>query len=159
VGRRGDETVAVSVVATEGEQTIALLHFASSGGEHRAPDAKLDATEPSEDGSSTRRTIGWVAVGAGGLGLAVGAVAGVLAMNRRADIDDNPNCQGDACAPSEGSEVDTLNSLRTTSTVAFITGGVFAGTGLVLVLTSGPKAGPSASAYVAPGSVGVRGRF
>jgi hypothetical protein len=150
--RRGDETVSVSVVVKEGERKTALLRFGT-------PLAEPEPAAPPDQGRSTRRTIGWVALGAGGVGLAVGTVTAILAMNKRAEIEDTPGCTPDACPVSEQDEVDALNAFRTTSTVAFVTGGVLAGAGLVLVLTSRSPQGPSASAFIGPGSVGVRGRF
>jgi hypothetical protein len=77
-------------------------------------------------------------VGAG-LGVGVGAVSGVLALNQRQDLENNPNCRGDECLPAAQAEVDSFRTLRTTSSIGFIAGGVLAATGVVLVLTASPS--------------------
>jgi hypothetical protein len=164
-GQRGNETATTRVSVKEGEQGSAVLRFDAPSAPTATPVASTTPssgvgapTDRDGDGSTTR-TLGFIALGAGGVGLVVGAVTGSMALGKRADIDDNPNCEADACAPSEQDEVDGLNSLRTVSTVAFIAGGVLAGTGLVLVFTSGSSREPAASAYIGPTGAGLRGRF
>lgn len=162
-GKRGSETATTQVSVKEGEQGSAVLRFGAASTPTATPVTSsatrpVASTDRSGDGSSTR-TLGFITLGVGGAGLVLGAVTGAMALGKRGEIDDNPNCESDACAPSEKSEVSSLNSLRTVSTVAFVAGGVLAGAGLVLVFTSGSSREPAASAYIGPTGAGLRGRF
>jgi hypothetical protein len=105
-------------------------------------------------------TVGWVGVVAGGVGLATGAIAGILAIGKHSTLANecsNPsNCNAQ-------SDISSYHTLGTLSTVGFIAGGVLAGAGLVLVFTS-PSSPPSSGAatvrpYVGLGSIGAVGAF
>jgi hypothetical protein len=168
--RHGDEQTHAEVTLAEGERKTAALRFAApvvmpapAPVAPTAPPAPALAPAPLRPStgdtspSSVQRTWGWVAVGAGGVGLVVGGVTGLIAVGKKSDIDGNPNCRGNHCAPSEQSTVDTYNTCRTLSTVGFYAGGAFAALGAVLVLTAPHEV--AAQAYVGPGSAGVRGTF
>lgn len=105
--------------------------------------------EPSGGGSSTK-TIGIVLMGVGGVGLAAGAVTGILAMGKHSDLE--KACPGGKCASDKQSDVDSYNSLGLISTIGFVAGGVLAAGGAVLFFTA-PKErtalGPSSRALVA----------
>jgi hypothetical protein len=131
-----------------------------------APVAKAPArsfeTTPTSSGS-TRKTLAFVALGVGGAGLAVGGVAGVIAMGKHAKLVDA--CPDGTCDPTtEGSNLSSYHTFGTISTVGFIVGGVGAATGVILLLTQ-PKdsATPPSTARVSPfvglGNAGVRGTF
>jgi hypothetical protein len=134
-----------------------------------SPPALVDssAAPPADTGarsSSTRRTLSFVALGAGGAGLAIGAVAGLLALGKRGSLEDGGSCRDDVCLPSQRDEVESLDTLRTVSTVGFIAGGVLATTGVVLLLTAKPDekaehSGPRLALHVSPGSVSLVGAF
>jgi tetratricopeptide (TPR) repeat protein len=116
--------------------------------------------------SSTQRTVAYVALAAGGAGLALGGVSGVLALSKRGSLEDNPGCDAsnNVCLPSQRSEVESLDTLRTLSSVGLIAGGVLATTGVVLLLTSKPKSSASAAQpqlalRLAPRSLTFSGTF
>ena len=116
----------------------------------QAPDASKSST-------SATRTLGWVAVGAGGVGVALGSVMGAMALNKRASLRDS-GCTESRCPHDKQSEVDRLNTFRTVSTVGFIAGGVLASTGVVLLL-SAPSSEHQLAAVVSRDSVTLTGRF
>lgn len=140
-----------------------------SGSSQSSAPALVDSTgaPPADAGagsSSTRRTLGFVALGAGGAGLAVGAVAGVLAIGKRGSLEDSGSCRQDVCLPSQRSDVESLDTLRTVSTIGFIAGGVLATTGVVLLLTAKPATKtahhePRLALRVTPASVSLMGAF
>jgi len=112
---------------------------------------------------STRRTLSFVALAAGGAGLIVGGVTGALAISKHGSLDDR--CGGSTCPPGAQSDVDGLNTLRSVSTIGFIAGGVLATTGLVLLLTDKPTspsaahAAPRLALRVSPSALGLSGAF
>jgi hypothetical protein len=164
--RRGDALAEAEVSVAEGEKKTVVLRFKnapsspspSSGSE--VPASPVASTSPAADKpGSPGRTLGFVALAAGGVGLGVGAVTGLMAKGKYGEIESNPRCEGDACAPSEEGLVDSYSSLRTFSTVGFVAGGVLAATGVVLVLTSKPSSKRQTGLRINPGSVALFGRF
>jgi hypothetical protein len=117
--------------------------------------------QPSErkegGGGGWQRPVGWAAVGVGTAGIATGVVTGLIAQSKYKSLD----CANDVCTdPEDESGVNTVNTMRTVSPVAFIVGGVLAVAGVTLVLTA-PKAEQvaSLSPYVALDGVGLWGSF
>lgn len=113
----------------------------------------------------TQRVLGWVVVGVGGAGLALGAGAGLSALGQKADLEEDPACP-DACRDEDA--VDAYNGMRTLSTIGFLAGAAVLGTGIVLVLTApdgeeepgAPATGlASTSVALGPSSAVVRGSF
>jgi hypothetical protein len=166
--RHGADQVRVEVTAAEGERKSAVLTFTAptpvpvvtpvvAPVVAPPPAATPPPKQETSGASSAQRTWGWVALGAGGVGVVVGGVTGLVALGKKSDIDDNPNCQNNRCAPSEKGVVDSYNSLTTVSSVGFYAGGALAALGVVLLLTAPRQV--TAQAYVGPGSAGVRGTF
>jgi hypothetical protein len=158
--RRGSDQARTELTVLEGERSTARLKFAEP------PPAALVVVPPAAPppphdtgaaAGSMQRTWGWVALGAGGVGLVVGGITGGIALGKKSDLDDNPSCRDDRCAPSESDQVDSYNAMTTVSSVGFIAGGAFAALGVVLLVTA-PNDAP-AQAFIGPQSVGVRGRF
>jgi hypothetical protein len=180
VGDWAEKRVSVAVTLAPREQKQITLKFSgqASPGATAAPvaggaepnggdTASTGSRQPRADTvarpsqSQARRTLAWVALGAGGAGLALGAVTGAFAMSKRSSLDENPGCADDHVCPRELSEsVNSLNTMRTVSTVGFVAGGVLAGAGVVLMLTA-PKRreAPSASLWMSPTSLGLSGQF
>jgi hypothetical protein len=115
-----------------------------------APAAK--GTQPparTDEPGSTQRTLGYVAIGAG----AVGLLAGVgFSLRRQGLLDDQAAiCPDDVCPPGELEEsqrkVDELNDKARTATttmgICFALGGVSVAGGIALLLTV-PEPGPAA---------------
>jgi hypothetical protein len=109
--------------------------------------AGRDAGSAPEASGSLRRTLGFVALGAGGLGLVSGIVLGTQAVSA-----------GDAydAAPSRAG-LDHAESLATWTTVTFIASGVFLAGGVTLLLL--PESAASARVSVSPTGATLRGAF
>lgn len=121
----------------------------------------------------SQRSLGYIALGLGGAGIAVGAVTGTLAIIRRQELEDIP-CVGvsgtdcfvdDPAIPSRAMAADDdLDTFSTAATISFIAGGALAVTGLLLLATSpdDPEASaraPTIRPYIGFGSIGASGRF
>ncbi len=124
----------------------------SSGG----ADAAVDTGD-----SGSSNTLAYVALGVGGAGLLAGTITGVIAMGKKSDLEDSGFCNGDKCSPQAHDDVDSLNSMRTISTIGFVVGAVGVGAGLTLLLTGGEEEATATTTdiYVGPSSVRFRGSF
>jgi hypothetical protein len=135
-------------------------------------EAKTSAmTKPAPDRAQKpgwQKTAGWVTLAVGAAGVAAGGVTGILAMVQRKDANASDVCENDYCSSGGYDRVDSVNTLRTVSTVSFIAGGVVLGAGAALLLTaprerSRERPATSRGARVTPwlgvGSVGVTGTF
>jgi hypothetical protein len=133
-----DQAVAVQTQTTPPPQVTATT----------APPAE----EPTSNNGSVQRTLGWVGVGVGVAGLAVGGIFGLTAMSKASEAS-NDGCKGSTCTGAHaGAGVQaTKDGLTdaTISTVGFVAGGVLAAAGVVLVLTA-----PSGKAVHAAPAVG-----
>jgi hypothetical protein len=168
-GVRGEQVVAADVTVALGESQPVTLKFkgdAAASPPKTAPTAAPLApvgSPPSDAGAnpksgSLQRTAGFVALGVGGAGLVFGGVATVLALGKKGDIKDNPNCQGSTCFRSEEGLVNSYKQWRTLSGVGLIGGGVLAAAGLVLVFTA--PAGESQVAFeIGPRSIALGRTF
>ena len=113
-----------------------------------------DTTEPVDDGVEDRkrklRIAGYSLIGVGGVGLIIGSVFGGLAIGKSRDADD---------ATLVDDKIQFRREAKTRANAAdalLITGGVLAGVGLVLVLSTLGKRKRDARSAVAP-SFGPRG--
>jgi hypothetical protein len=161
-GRRGSDQARVELTVSEGQRPTVVLKFEAPIAPAAAvvvapPPAPPPPRPTNESSGSVQRTAGWVTLAAGGVGLVIGGITGGIALGKKNELEDNPNCSGDRCAPSEKGKVDSYNGMTTVSSVGFIAGGVLSGLGIVLLVTAPSSA--SAQAFVGPQSVGVRGRF
>ncbi len=124
-----------------------------------APGAAIEADTSS---GPDRKVLAYVAFGLGGVGLAVGGVFGAMAMGDKSDLEKRCTDEN-TCPPSASDDVDSYNGKRTISTIGFIGGAVFAGAGVVLLLTadSGKPSGEQArvGAFFNGQQAGVIGRF
>lgn len=170
IAQRGSDQADGSVTVAEGETKTIELSFSSvaadttaaSSAEDDAPSAALQ-TPPNTDASArpgaATRTAAWVALGAGGAGLAVGAITGILAAGKKSTLKESGACIDDRCATSQTDTVNSLNSMRSISGVAFIAGGVLAGTGIVLLLSSGSSGSSPTQAVLTPTTFSLRRSF
>jgi hypothetical protein len=120
----------------------------------RAPDiAPESAPRPPS------RVPSFLALGVGAAGVAVGSVAGILAMSAASGA--KSHCQGTTCTPDAQSGIDNSKTLALVSDVGFLVGAAGAAFGLGLLL-SAPSA-PSSTAttalklVVGPATVGFSG--
>jgi hypothetical protein len=89
--------------------------------------------------SAGKRTAGYVVLGVGAAGVAIGAVFGLLALSKKSDAD--ASCQGRFDCPRDGYDANnSAHTDATISTIAFGVGLVAIGVGAYLFLTSRPKA-------------------
>jgi hypothetical protein len=118
--------------------------------------------DKAEGGSS--KTIGYVLLGVGGVGLATGAVTGMMALGKKNDLD----CPDKTCTGAEADKLDSANTLALVSTIGVGVGLVAATVGVVLIATSGGKkdAPPTANVggttlrpYIGTKSAGLVGTF
>jgi hypothetical protein len=129
-----------------------------------APDASQG------QGTSATRTVGYVLIGVGAVGLTVGAVFGAVAMGKKTALDlkcgsNKANCPSDA-----QSDIDSMKSSATNSTIGFAVGGVGLVAGIVLAIAGGssqptqttavvPASHVAITPWVGPSSLGVTGVF
>lgn len=118
------------------------------------PPAPRDASS----GSSTQRTLGFVALGVGGAGLILGGVTGGLAIGKHGDL---AIACPKGCPPAQQGELDSFHTLATLSTVGFVLGGAGAATGTILLLTAPKKSAsePRVTPVLGLGYLGAKGTF
>jgi hypothetical protein len=189
-GTRGAEVVEQSVTVAEGQKQALVLRFQSSApatagapaavvpgatpgpgpAATTAPLVSTPATTPTatDHGNSGGggKTLGYVALVLGGAGLITGGITGALAISKRSALDDDPACQDGKCSASVQPDIDSFRTMRTASTIGFVAGGVCAGLGVVLLLTSGSSSeqkgalpAPRVGLRVAPNAVSLSGSF
>lgn len=117
-----------------------------------------------------RPAYGYAFLGAGVAGLAVGTVAGVLALSRASTVKDACGSSYTGCTDASVEAAKDGKLFTTVSTVAFAAGAVFAGVGLYFLLvpasSSSASSSPAASTTsvtaalkVAPNGAAVTGTF
>ena len=105
-------------------------------GEHPAEPAKPDAAAPADPGKM-QRTLGWVALGVGGVAALIGTIEGISTFSS--------NCQGSkACTDEERS---SANSSGTVADISFVLAILAAGGGVYLLMTAPPPAAAAATAH------------
>lgn len=147
------KTVSVSVPrlqkkgqVAEPEPEVAPLPAASP------PSSNSGPARPAARGGTTP-TLGWIALGIGAAGVAVGAVAGGMVLDKKSTLDGG--CKNDECPPELHDEHDAFNRWRSISTVGFVVGAVGVGAGLTLMLTADSRT----QASVTPGRAWISRRF
>jgi hypothetical protein len=149
--RPSDAKAQVTVPALEAEGVVPQKEEQPGAEDKRERAAQERAG--SERPGSTQRVLGMVAAGAGAVGLGIGAIFGVLAMNNNSDA--NSHCRTQTlCDPTGVQDGKDAHSMATVSTVGFVAGGVLLATGAVLLLTAPSSA--SSNAEVPPPAARVR---
>jgi hypothetical protein len=159
VGKRGDQLVENNVELKEGEHQSVVLQFASAA---PPPPTAFASTEPVIGTESSGRrgiqpTLGWIGVGLGAAGLALGATTGIIGELKLSKLRDD-GCRDDWCPAQLSGRVDSYNRLRTVSTIGFIAGAVVEVTGITLLLTS-PRRSANVNLAVGPSHVALQGGF
>lgn len=132
-----------------------------------APAVSVPPVAPLAREESTQRTWGWVVVGAGGAGLGVGIISGILALNSKSNLDDlcSPpgSDAGQSCPSSVEGDLSTFRTGRTVSYVGFGAAAVGIAVGIGLLVTAPADRGVQAKSTLVPwidlGAAGVRGAF
>jgi hypothetical protein len=107
----------------------------------------LPAGEPAHAGGNARRTAGYVIGGAGAVSLAIGIGAGLAALSKKNDADEQ--CLRNACSQRGVNELDSARSLATVADVGVVLGLAGLGFGAYFVLSSDPG-GERTTAAVTP---------
>jgi hypothetical protein len=105
------------------------------------------------------RSVSYVALGVGAVGVVVGGVFGFRAMLDKAALDGA--CMGGACPARSQHDIDALRADGTVSNIGFEVGLPALAAGVVLwLLSAGPEKAPApAAVWVGPRAAGVAGRF
>jgi hypothetical protein len=122
---------------------------------------------PSGSGGGARPVLPWVAFGAGGAGLAVGAIAGAVAMGKHSDL--AQQCPDPSHCTASAADIDSYHTVANVSTIGFVVCGAGVAAGVLLLLTqprteSAAKTLPPATGFgvdpvVGLGWLGAHGRF
>jgi len=158
----GEHTVEVVVVGFA--PTVHKLTFAEGHIErielanlsrHRAPEVAGDE-QPTD-----LLVPSLLAFGVGAAGLLAGAIAGVIALNRKSELE--RRCPTKVCSPEDEELADAVRASATASTVGLIVGGLGVGVGLTLLLLHDGSATAQDAASVqirlAPTGAKLEGRF
>jgi hypothetical protein len=153
----GHATVKRTLTLAAGQKT-SLAIDALSGDPAPAPPAPPVAP-PAEGGASPLRVAAYVAGGVGVAGLATFTIAGLMAHSTYDDL--NRACQGGPCPPDKTGEISSGKTQQTIANVGLIVGiaGVAAGVTLFVLSPSKASPGPTTGVVMAPGWLGVHGRF
>ncbi len=150
-----------SVDASVGQEASIVLDFSAASTNASAASTNASATPGPSDTQHTqhtRRTLGWIGVGRGWCRHSPRLDDGVLALNKRASLQNSGVCVGSRCPPEKQDAIDGLNTFRTVSSIGLIAGGALAATGIVLLLTT-PSNEQQLAATISGESVTLRGRF
>lgn len=190
-GKANEQVVAVEVTVGQSETKTVTLRFKPASATAAAPvPAPADASPPTEaatpgtespseaavsstppepapagrDSGSSRKFLGWSAIGLGAAGLVTGVVAGAAALSKKGTLDDSGACMDDKCLRSSmQSTLDQYGTFRTVSSIGFIAGGALSAVGIVLLVTapSGDAGSARAGTWLRVSSTGVTagGRF
>jgi len=109
----------------------------SSDSSRRAAEQALRDEESAASARRTRRTWGFVALGAGVAGIGTGAFFGVRALSQKSDAD--AKCHGNQCEPGGPEAQNDAKTSATISTLALGVGIAAAGVGAYLLLTGSAK--------------------
>jgi hypothetical protein len=149
----------VDVAGSGGSQTVSVPELAVDAGAGSAGGGESGGTSP----GSTQRLVGLVVTGAGVVGIGIGAVFGVIAMNKENSAL-NGNCTGDRCNQQGVQLGQDAHSAATASTIAFGVGAAAVAGGLALYFLapknpSTPTVGLRASALPGGASLGIVGAW
>jgi hypothetical protein len=146
VSAPGHDRKSYQLSLTEGERATRVV-------EPGAPNAgnlghSITSDQRAAGGSGTR-TLGWVFGGVGVAGIALGAVTGMMVLDRKSVVDDN--CDADKrCNPEGADAADAGRTLGTISGVSFAVGAVALAAGVYLVLSSDTDERPTAALALGP---------
>jgi hypothetical protein len=176
-GVTGAGSARAEVTVAEREDKPVTLTLPAPASEASDPRPPATDAAPPRSQSHTARTIGIVGFGAGGVGLIVGSITGLLSIQKTNAL--KGGCDGNQCPPTSGGDLDAARSMATVSTLAFVVAGVGVGVGVGALLigdkSGGDKSGgpdesgkqtargTSDSLRVTPwiglGTAGLRGTF
>jgi hypothetical protein len=152
-GRLGAQLVASRVTLTASDTHRVELAF-----QPQATDSSiLRSMEDAPAGSRRNdayRTGGWWLLGVGAGAVVLSGVAGYAAWRKLDDAD----CSNDPCRTTDADQADSYEALKTLSTVGYISGGLLAAAGAVLLFQF-PASPQELEVSLSPGFATVRGSF
>lgn len=159
--RRNERVVVEDRTLQEGESASLILRLPPEA-PRRAPPAPPPRVVVYGDESTTQPTVGWIGVSVGGLGILAGVTTWLLALDRRADLDDM--CPDRTCDPTPGNTdtLDAYETFRTATVISLVAGGVALGGGITILVTAPSRKAPRVQAvepWIGAGSAGIRGAF
>ncbi len=165
VGAAGYETKSQSVTLSEGGEQTLEVTLTALPAQPATPGTTQSARVASDtkDTGSPNRTPAYVALGVGGVGVVVGAVTGIIALQKRSDL--SRTCNGSSCPRSEESTLNSYHSMGLVSGIGFGVGLAGAATGLVLLSFGGGQddskdaSANSLRVQVVPGGLRFGGAF
>jgi hypothetical protein len=119
---------------------------------------------PAAQESGGSKTLAYVLLGVGGVGIVAGSITGIMAIGAKGDLD----CPQNRCVGKEGDDLESAKTIALVSTISFAVGIPAAAIGTVLLVTGGSKKdtgtlykpkGFSAKPYLGIGEAGVVGTF
>jgi hypothetical protein len=119
------------------------------------PLALKEKPEAVRSTASPSRGIAYVALGTGVVATSVGLVTGLIALNKKSDLDNV--CAG-GCPADRADEIDSWRLNRTISYVGFGVGLAATGVGAYLLIAGSPQS-PKLTAAVGPGHAQLTGVF
>lgn len=148
-------------VTSDGERKEVVIPRLEQSGSQTAGNNTPPPTPPSSGGDNHRdgsgqKTIGYVVGGVGIVGVAVGAITGLIAIGKSSDS--KKACPDDGkCGDSDAVEANKdAGTFGTVSTIAFIAGGVGIAAGAVLILTAPPSGRSGAAGATRSTAKGLR---
>jgi len=130
------------VVLKEGDRDLeVVVAFGAASRPTSAP-------EEAGDGVGGTYVPGAIVLGAGGVGLILGSVFGLVAASQASDALES--CTDGVCPSSQEGAVDDASVPANVATVAFIAGGALAATGVVLLIVLGGDDGAEAARSMRP---------
>ncbi|HUT78854.1 MAG TPA: hypothetical protein VM285_14250 [Polyangia bacterium] len=154
--------VAERTFQVSGGRTVDVELAATSAGPDRSDPSNGPVGPAPDPNRSPLKVWGWVAVGVGAALLASGGVTGGLALKKDGELGDE--CAGNICTSDSYDLLDQRDRLAVASTALFVTGGIVAAAGAVMLFVDGtrdesPAAGTDVSLRVGPGAFALTGRF
>jgi hypothetical protein len=164
-GAKGTARAEVDL-AERDTKTVSLALPAEPAESKAAPAANADSESATHESSHTAGTIALASFGVGAVGLAVGAVTGIMSIQKTNQL--KSACAGNTCPSSSAGDLDAAHSTATISTAAFIVAGAGVAVGVGALLfgnrhspdaTAAPQTGLRVTPWVGLGSAGLRGSF
>ncbi len=124
------------------------------GVEEAAPSEPPPSKEPVSDDLYRPPVLGYVLLGAGAAAAVVGTVAGIGALNKKSEMDDDCSTQGGqrVCGPAGLDAADSGKTFATVSNIAFVVAAVGLGAGTYFTFFAQPQAGAESATLKLQGS-------
>ncbi len=84
----------------------------------------------------TRRIAAFTLIGVGAAGVILGATTGIIAVNKKSQLEHSGSCKGTQCLPDQTDAVSSYGAFRTISGLSLIAGAALATTGVVVLVTA-----------------------